>query len=503
MINQIHRNIICSYANQLAGMVGVLTLVPIYTRFLGHQVYGEWLVITTIAAYLTLANIGIDQTLTNRIAEASAKERKAEVRTLISTALFAYSAIAAVLIVTFAYLSPWLSALFIAGKDGKAARSLFLIAALYALALPLNVYLAALRGFERVDQEQTVTAYTSLGRSGGLALSAILGCGLVPLALIQGSAAILRGLVSCLRSWRVIGGADLQPSAFSRATLQDLIRPSFGFFVLQIAGVVGFGLDNLVIGYALGPAAVTHYAVSYSMVMLGATFFTTAIAAAMPTLTARFARMPHESQASSFIFVMRFAMFYVSVCLLVLAIAGPWLLRLWVGRGVFPGLATYRWQLTLLFIQVFIAPAYAVLVASTRHYGAAALHVLESTLNLILSLWWVHRWGLSGVIAGTVVARLFTTAWYIPVAALRTLDIPLRVAIKRLWPAAIVALGVSAGAIKFGLTAKTVMQLPAPITAGLAVLVFTAIYAGLALDHADRRKLIVELTNLRFRIATA
>ncbi|MGH7879151.1 MAG: lipopolysaccharide biosynthesis protein, partial [Candidatus Binataceae bacterium] len=455
MANQVHRNILYSYANQLAGIVGMLILVPLYTRLLGHRLYGEWIVVTTIATYLGLANIGIDQTLTNRIAEAVASDRKSEVRKLICTAFFAYGAIAGVLIAAFALLSPWLSALFIAGADGDAPRSLFLIAALSALALPWNAYLAALRGFERVDQEQAIAASTSLGRSAGFAVVVILGLGLVPLALIQGSAALLRGLAGYLRARGVITDPRPRPAAFSLATLQALVRPGLGFFVLQIAGVVGFGIDNLVIGYALGPEAVTRYAVPYSLVMLGAAFFTTAITAMMPTITQNFAQSNREYRANSFILAMRLAVFYGATCVLFLSIAGAWMLRLWVGRGVFPGIATFRWQLTLLFIQVLIAPAYAVLVATTRHYGAATLHVFESTLNLILSLWWVHRWGLSGVIAATVVARLLTTAWYIPFAALATLEIHPTLAVRRLWPTVTVASGASAAAIVFGLSAKT------------------------------------------------
>src|ERR1700749_630807 len=116
MANQLHRNIIFSYTNRLTSLLGTRVLVPLYTRFLGQQLFGEWIVITTIATYLTLANIGIDQALTNRIAEAAAKGRRQEVDTLISTAFFAYSAVGAIVLAVFARLSSPLSALFMAGS---------------------------------------------------------------------------------------------------------------------------------------------------------------------------------------------------------------------------------------------------------------------------------------------------------------------------------------------------------------------------------------------------
>jgi O-antigen/teichoic acid export membrane protein len=239
------------------------------------------------------------------------------------------------------------------------------------------------------------------------------------------------------------------------------------------------------------------------MVMFGATFFTTAIIAVMPTLTQNFARLSHEGRTNSLVFGLQVAALYGAACVLALAIAGQWLLRLWAGREVFPGFGTFRWQLTLLLLQVFIAPLNAVLVATTRHYGVARLHAFESALNLALSLWWVRRWGLSGVIAGTVVARLVTTAWYIPLAALETVEVRVWVAIRRLWPCFSLAWGVSATAIVFGFSVHAAIPAPTPITAGVAVAGFVVAYLTIGLKQEDRRKLISQLASLTFWIETA
>jgi O-antigen/teichoic acid export membrane protein len=500
---QIRRNIIFSYGNQLAGFLGVLVLVPLYTRFLGPQLYGEWIVITTIATYLALANMGIDQALTNRIAEAVVKGRIAEVRTLISTSFFAYTAIAALMIGLFAIISPLLTRVLMGGADGTASMTLFVVASLYALALPWNAYLAALRGFERVDQEQVISACAYLGRNAGLAVTVLTRLGFVSMAIVQGGAIVARGLMAYLRALRLVKDPGPRPSEFSFATLRSLLQPGLGFFVLQIAGVVGFGIDNIVIAYALGPKAVTRYAVPYSLVMLGAGFFGTAMTAALPSITLSLARPRPEVQAGTFVFTMRVAMMYGGICVLALSTAGPWILQLWAGHGVFPGNATFRWQLSLLLVQVFIAPAYAILVASTRHYGAAALHVIESALNLVLSVWWVYRWGLSGVIAGTVAARLLTSAWYIPRAALGALEIPPQNAIKQLWPTITLAFGASAGAILWGLSAGNRLRLKSPAVTAIVVPVFVLLYIAIALTRDDRRRLFGWISGAGFRTESA
>src|SRR5262249_31419156 len=90
-----------------------------------------------------------------------------------------------------------------------------------------------------------------------------------------------------------------------------------------------------------------------------------------------------------------------------------------------------------------IDPFWTLLVASTQHYGAAAMHTIESILNLGLSLWWVRSFGLGGVIAGTVVARLVTTGWYIPTVASRIVGIDLTRAVLQIIPSAFFSVAAS------------------------------------------------------------
>jgi O-antigen/teichoic acid export membrane protein len=490
MASQVHKNILWSYVNRLVNLPGVLILVPIYIRFLGRRLYGEWLVIMTVGNYLALANIGIDQTLTNRIAEAVAKKCRPEVRTLISTSFFAYGAIAAVLAAAFAILSSRLSRLFMAGSDDQGSLALFLASALCALALPWNTYFAALRGFERMDQEQVVSACTSLSRNVGLVVAVISGLKLVPLALIQGAATLLRGPTAYVCSLRMVGDARPHLSAFSAATLRSLIRPSFGFFVLQVAGVVGFGIDNLVIGYALGPEAVTRYAVPYSLVMMAAAFFATAIAAVMPTITLKFAQAKKRELASALILAIKVALSYAAVGTIFLTLAGPRVLVLWAGRDAFPGILTFRLQILLLLVQAPLAAPHAVLMATTRHSGAAVIHIVESALNLLLSLRWVHTWGLPGVIAGTLVARLLTSAWYLPVAAAMTLELRV-VTMARLLTFVFVLCGVPVLLIAFAPDRGLIhLEVARAVTAAI---VFGALFFLLGLTTAERGLLTQKL----------
>jgi hypothetical protein len=142
----------------------------------------------------------------------------------------------------------------------------------------------------------------------------------------------------------------------------------------------------------------------------------------------------------------------------------------------------------LLFIQIVIEPPWMLLVATTQHYRTAALHTVESLLNLVLSVWWVRKWGLSGVIAGTVVARIVTTGWYIPMTAAEIMGVHFSDIRETL--TALLLGSASASALAFLLLcirSSLIPILSTPITAAFATAIFTVLLTYLIFSRDERK----------------
>jgi O-antigen/teichoic acid export membrane protein len=450
-------------------------------------VYGEWLVIYTIVSSLYLASSGFDQTLVNRIAEAKTAGEGSQIATMISTILCLYAALACLLILAFGLLAPNLSRLFVSQGDTSAAWALFLFGALVALALPFRTHLMLLRGLERVYEEQKIATWTSICRL--VAIPTVLFCGLrlSAVSAVYGGTTLCGGVVAYLRARSFLDEADPQRSLVSFRTLRLLIAPSLAFALLQIAGRVGFGIDNLVIGYALGPEHVTRYAVPYYMMLVGSGVFSTLTTALLPTITTMYARNDDAGVRHALSVLTRIAFVYAGAASVTLWIAGRHLLVWWAGAGIYPGDRVFTMMIFLLIIQIVIEPPWILLIATSRHYGTAAMHTIESILNLALSLWWVQRWGLSGVIAGTVVARIITTGWYIPVTAMWLVDV--HFADVRLALTAPTLLAASAGTLAclFMAVRHPFSIVPNPIIAGFAIIILAAAFTYMIFSRDERK----------------
>ncbi len=482
----IRRNIIWSYVNWAVSIALPLVMIPIYLRCLGHQTYGVWIVILSLTTYLGLANLGIGQTLNNRVAESVATNRLEEIGPLISTAFYGYGAIAFVLTIALLAIAPLIAKRFALDGNTYALAPFLIYTTLVLVSFPFKVFPCVLRGFERVDQDQLIIAAANTVRVAILALALLSGARLVAVAAINGSAELLTPVATYWMSRRLTREVTPRLRNFSRALLADMVRPSLGFLGIQVANTLIVGVDNLVVGYALGASAVTAYAVPFRLITMLISLFAVAVAAVNPTVTISYAQGMRQRLARVYQLSLRLSMFYATAGAIVLWIVGPRFLRVWAGAGVFPGLRAYALMLTMFMITVSIMPASSILWATTRHYVWSLISIAEGVLNLVLSLWLVRYFGLAGVIGATVISSALFTFWYLPYAAFRTLGISIREAIQELAPGFAVS-ALALGAV--GMLWKPNLDVSLPYAIGvcaIATLAYAVAFGCVGFSRAQR-----------------
>ncbi len=484
------KNLMLSYLNWTLSLLMPLALVPLFVRLLGHEQYGEWIIIATLGSYLSVGNLGIRQTVTNRIAEAIATNNRPQIGLIISTAFFTQTAIALALMIALSVLAAlfWHQMLSRYGNADLTALLVFI--SLCVLSLPFRIYASVLRGFERVDQQQTIEIAAIVTRTVAIAIALLSRLRLVGVATIYGGVSVLAGATAWVCAYRSWPEARLRLSHFSSHTLLRIAKPSAGFLAMEISTILNQGMDNLVIGYSLGGAAVTSYAISLRFVMTAAGLFAAALAAITPTITKTYAAQNTTDVRNSLFLCTRLAFSYATMAAILLWLLGPALLRVWAGPGVFPGSWTFALQITYFFFLIVFGPATTTLTATTRHYGFATLVIVEGALNLALSLWWVRYWGVAGVIGATVAASIVTNAWYLPLAACRVVEVSFRDALIEIGPSIALAL-VAISAV--GFMAPSGSQPASPgdlVSAALTIVLVPIAFVRLAFTIEDRQELL-------------
>ena len=241
--------------------------VRITLPYLGTEMYGLWLTITSLAALFAFADLGLGNGLVTSIAEAYGSRDLDRQRRLVSSAFFALLAVAVIGSIGFAIAYPSISweRVFNVHTDA-AIRSVGPAAAVFIAFLLINLPLSAVQRLQFGLQEGDRSAlWDAIGSVLGLAglLTAIhltldlprlvFAYTLGPtLALLMNSAVVFGGRHSALRP-RFLH--------LEVATSFNLLRLGGMFFAVQIAMALAFYSDSIIIAHKLSAGAVPMYAV--------------------------------------------------------------------------------------------------------------------------------------------------------------------------------------------------------------------------------------------------
>lgn len=407
----IHGGLSAIFGRGVGLLLSAISL-PLTVRYLGPERYGIWITASTTVIMLNVIDFGIANTLTNIISRAYAADDRAAAQRFYASALWISTAIALVIALAAALVwgrINWASALntHSAAATREASLCVAIAFGFFLLSLPLNLVHRVLSGY----QQTQITNYFNL-------MSNILGLGSILLVIrLQGSlvqlmfvysSTLLAGTLA-LNLWVVFYDKSWllpRPGVVSRLVASELMNSGFGFFILQIAGLVVFNSDNIVITHYLGAAEVTPYSVAWRLTGYAAVLQTAIFPSLWPAYSEAYARGEYEWVRRTFWNVARLSMGTNVVAVLIMAIFGRSLIRWYVGPAAVPSqgllLAMCFWTLLSTCMNVEAC----LLAAINRIKWQSIFSVISVFLNLAFSIYLVQRIGSVGVILGTILSYL-------------------------------------------------------------------------------------------------
>ncbi|MGQ0603593.1 MAG: lipopolysaccharide biosynthesis protein [Anaerolineales bacterium] len=401
--------------------------VPLTIGYLGVERYGVWITLSTLLTWLTLADLGLGNGLLNALSEAYGQNRPELAQRYVATTFWMLIIIATLagLVLTLSW--PWLDWAALFRVDSSQARAeigptLALAAALTLLNLPLGIGQRVLNAY----QEGTVANYWAAAGNIASLIGVVLVSrsegGLPALVLgfmgTQGLIALL-SVVWLFRKHKPWLGPNWL--AIDLRHWQRLFQTGIEFFVLQIATLVLFQTDNLVISYFLGADQVPGYSLVYrlfSYVLVLQALFLNPL---WPAYAEAVSRDDWAWVRKTFRRTLLWGMLLAVFLIVTLLIAAQPIISLWT-QGVISVSLPLVGLMALWTILACWGNTFAFLqngLGRIRIQTVAGLCL--ACVNLGLSILWVQSFGVIGVIAATVVAYVCIPAWIVPVDVWLTL----------------------------------------------------------------------------------
>lgn len=396
------------------GILASLISVPLTYRYLGPERYGIWMVLISIITAMSFADLGIGNGLMNAISEAYGKDDRRLAQEHLTSALALMFLIGFVFAVAGAIGYPlvaWPRILNVKSPAvaAEGARAFLVLYASFVINLPLGVIARAQAGLQKAYTAQMVNALGSMLSLGAILLVVWLRGSLVWLVfafVVTSTAATL------LNGWILFREFPwLLPArhAFSSAAARKIFNLGILFFVLQCAFVLSYTSDNIVIAQVLGAAAVAVYAVPQKLFSSVSAVVSMAINPLWPAYGEAIARGDVAWVRRIFFASLRLVLAITIPACTLLAVAGPWILRVAVGKS-------FHAPLSLLIVLAVWAVVNAVSVASAMLLNGAgvlkeqtALTFVTSVCNLGLSIYFTLRFGVIGVCLGSILTQIFIT----------------------------------------------------------------------------------------------
>ena len=393
----------------LIAAAGNLLLVPLFLIRWSPVLYGEWLVLSSLAGYFSTLDIGMNPAVANQLTQAHAKGNWKEYGRIFHSAFLLYLCLAAlgslllVLAILFLPSPTWLGLKELSRKEANWVLLLLGIYTLWSMPLGLPQFVNRTTGHLAraywIANTQTfltfaLVAFVLIGGGGLLAVSVI------QLAALLGVALFLVWDVAQRFPELTWGG-----SLASLRSLKKLFKPSLSFFLIAMAQVFTIQGVVLVISSVLGGAAVALFATSRGLVNLIKEAVAPLTTALWPELTGMEARQEYVRLRSLHRQVISGSLALCIAMAAALWFEGSEVLFVWTRGRLTPDPTLLRLLLLHLVLQVPWVTSSLFTAASSRHKKLSWSYLASAVLGVALSAILIRWTGTWGVPLGLIIAE--------------------------------------------------------------------------------------------------
>ena len=266
-----------NYLNQVKGVgiskiFGLLTTfltIPILIRYLGVEKYGVWSTLVSVVGWAVLLDLGIGNSLRNRVGELLAKNKYSWAAYEISEAYRIILIITSVMLITIFPLSffiKWQNLFNVTSIDELTLRIaiqiVFIGVLINTILMIANSVINAMQRVSVINFGQVIASTIFL--IGIYVLSYIKASSIIDVALVYGISMVTPGVF--INIWLF----KKYPKLISKITLFKrkfslILDSSSKFLVIQLSTLVLFMMDRILMANFFGPEFVTQYDVIYKV----------------------------------------------------------------------------------------------------------------------------------------------------------------------------------------------------------------------------------------------
>lgn len=407
-IKSISKNIKYNAASKIITLIINFALLPFIISHTGKEIYGIYILVTTITGFLGIMDFGVTGAIVKYVAEFSGKGAFKRVNEIVSASFSFYMIIGFIAAAILLILSFYFEFLFRLESTNKViATQLFWITAGASVFIwPLRSFEGALQGLQRYDWLAISNIITAVLTGISAYLIFTNGLSIVHYLFISYVFIISRYTVAYI----IISGHLLRQRVvfpyFNGDTLKMIFGFSFYAFLTTLGSILIFQLDDFIVGAFVSVSAVSLYNVGYNLQnalratnsLIGGPLF--------PAYAEMEGRGEYDKQKMMLLKGTKYmTMIFTPMVVITIFFAAP-LIKSWMGNGFVDSILPAQVLISFWLFNSISEVGTGMLTAKGYVKVIFKIWIINAFVNLSLSLILVKYFGILGVALGTTIPMI-------------------------------------------------------------------------------------------------
>lgn len=405
------RNILFLFIIKGLNIIISLILVSMTISYVNPERYGIWLTLSSIIIWISFFDIGFGNGLRNKFAEAKAKGDTKTAQIYISTTYAFFILIFTTLWLVFIIVNHFIDWPIVLNASNDMKRELNILASVLISYFCLQFFLKLITIILTADQKPSNASIIDLiGQSISLLVIFILTKytkgSLIFLGLAMGIAPIVVLIISSFYLFRY-KYSQYRPklSCVRFAEGKSIMNLGIRFFVVQIATLVIYQTNNIVIAHLFGPKDVTVYNIAYKYFSALSMVFFIILTPFWSAFTDAYVRKDINWMETS-IKKLEKIWLMITLCGILMLLISKYIYLFWIGDKVIIPFSISAFT----FLYFLVYSRFSLYIYLLNGIGKIKLqliiNVILALLNIPVVLFLGFRYGLAGVIVGNIIISL-------------------------------------------------------------------------------------------------
>lgn len=402
-------------------------MMPFMISVLGEELYGLWIVISSVVGTYYLLDMGFAQAITRYVAKYIHQNNPDAANRVINTALALYSALGIlVLLISVIGAQVGVDRLMEGSENAPLAKILLVLAGIsLAIEFPAKSFPGIVSAYMRFDFIALIRTFKAVADALLMYLFLSLGYGLVAIAIITLVTGTISNVIYVRFTSSLFKELQFNKQMVDLDTLKDVFHFSKWVFLFDVNTMIRNKMDIWFIAFYQTNAVLTIYYVAVRLTEYALQFLTQATGITGPIFTEYYAKNEQQKLQQSVLAFLKLNLLLGSIFLVGFYLVGESFIRLWMGEDF----AAYDAYLCLIILALgrfsvyFSSPLQSLLLTLNRHNLGALTSVVETITSAVLLWFLVPTFGIVGAAIAIAVPTMIGRLMIIPILVSQTIKL--------------------------------------------------------------------------------